>query len=291
MKVTLLDYMENAEKIMVAAAYATRSPRSAVDIDPTDKMIRDMVKWTKKYKLSSVLDFPYYIFTIEGVSRVFTHQWVRYRHAAHMQQSQRYVKVKVNSADWFVIPPSIVQKGADVVIDYIRAHLEMGKRYKELLKRGIMPEDARFLLPNSVKTHISTAFDAEEMIHIIYQRTCFDAQWEIRTVAYAILFAGLLVHPIIFDGVGPPCIYEGVCRSPKKGVCEPDAKGIITQLVRRKDAVKDKFEKLERGEFLKVDLTDILGYRAPRDVVREVNDKLGFDVNLDFEVLVWVKKK
>jgi len=291
MRIILLDYLENAEEIMTAGALATRSSKVAADIEPTEKQIRNMIKWTKEMKLSSVLDFSYYIISIEGVSRSFTHQWVRYRIAAHMQQSLRYVKIDVSNTDWFVVPPSITMKGAEAVIEYVKNQIEAGKTYLRLLKLGVPPEDARFALPIGVKTHLSSAFDAEEYIHILYQRLCFDAQWEIRTVAYALLLAGLIVHPHIFEGVGPSCIYEGVCRGTGKEKCKEDAVKIIKTLERVADKARYDFNKLDPGSFLKLDLTDIIGFKAPENLVSEVSERLGFPVNLDIDVVLEVKKK
>ena len=207
MRIILWDFLEDAERIMTAGALATRSHSVAPDLEVSSDQIRRMIRLTKMLKLSSVLDFGYYIVSIEGVSRSFTHQWVRYRIAAHMQQSLRYVKINTTSVDWFVVPPSITKNGVESVMNYIRNQIRSGQIYLDLILRGVPPEDARFALPIGIKTHLSSAFNAEEMIHIIYQRTCFDAQWEIRTVAYAILLAGLIVHPKIFDQVGPSCIY------------------------------------------------------------------------------------
>ncbi len=286
-----MDYLEDSERVMTAGALATRSSKVAADISPTDKQVSNMIKWTKEMKLSSVLNFSYYVFSIEGVSRSFTHQWVRYRMAAHMQQSLRYVKVNTDRFNWFITPPTIVEKGADAVIEYIRNQIRSGQVYLDLIQRGIPPEDARFALPIGVKTHLSSAFNAEEMIHIIYQRTCFDAQWEIRTVAYAILLAGLIVHPKIFDGVGPSCIYEGICRGVGKWRCLNDAKKVWGNVVKMANEARSEFLNLERGDFLKLDLTDILGYHAPMNVVKRVEEELGLPVNLDINVLLEVKKK
>jgi len=285
--------MEDAEKIMTAGAYATRSERTGVDINITEQDIRRMIKWAKKMRLSSVLDFGYYIFSIEGVSRSFTHQWVRYRIAAHMQQSLRYVKIDVSKPDWFVVPPEIVKKGVDAIVEYVSAILNSGRLYLKLLRCGVPPEDARFVLPIGVKTHISSAFDPEEMIHIIYQRTCFDAQWEIRTVAYSMLLAGLIVHPNIFDGCGPPCLYigDGVCRGSRKGQCKADAEKLISTINRLAREYRQRFEELDPGTFLRIDLTDILGFHAPKDVVDEVSRAMGMNIPLDKNVILEVRRK
>ncbi len=293
MRIILWDYIRDAEEIMVKGALATRSRLPGPDIGVSDKQIGQMIRITKKLRLSSVLDFGYYIVSISGVSRSFTHQWVRYRIAAHMQQSLRYVKVDTKSTDWFIIPPEITRRGVDAVIDYIENNIRCGQIYLRLLEAGVPPEDARFALPIGVKTHISSAFDPEELLHIIYQRTCFDAQWEIRTVAYALLLAGLIVHPNIFDGAGPPCIYigDGTCRGSGKGKCMSEARSIIDKLEKLAQQLKPKFSALDIGEKLTADLTDVLGFRAPQKMVEEIKERLGFEVNLDHEVILEIYKR
>ncbi|MGQ4891293.1 MAG: FAD-dependent thymidylate synthase [Candidatus Njordarchaeia archaeon] len=291
MRIILLDYAEEAEKLMTMGALATRSKKVSADIEPTEKQIRNMIKWTKKLQLSSVLDFSYYMFAIEGVSRSFTHQWVRYRIAAHMQQSLRYVKISVDKPDWFIVPPTITQKGVDAIITYVKNQLKAGETYLKLLEKGVPPEDARFALPIGVKTHLTSVFNAEEFIHIVKQRTCFDAQWEIRTVANVILIAGLIVHPIIFEGLGPHCIYEGVCKGIGNWTCKEDAEKVTKKVYNIAEEARKKFEKLNVGEFLKLDLTGELGFKAPAEVVEKVKEELNLPIDLDIKVVLEVKKK
>ena len=291
MRIILLDYAEEAEKLMTMGALATRSKKVSADIVPTEKQIKSMIKWTKKLQLSSVLDFSYYMFAIEGVSRSFTHQWVRYRIAAHMQQSLRYVKISVDNPDWFVVPPTITQKGVDAIVSYVKNQFNSGKTYLDLLEKGVPAEDARFALPIGVKTHLTSVFNAEEFIHIVKQRTCFDAQWEIRTVANAVLLVGLIVHPKIFEGVGPHCIYEGVCRGVGNWTCKDDAEKITKKIYEIAEQAREQFQKIEEGHFLKLDLTEDLGYKAPRELVQKVEEKLNLPINLDINVMLEVRKK
>lgn len=290
MRLYLLKYTEGAEELIAAGGYATSSQKSAAKYKPTKKEVNDMVKFALDMNLSSILDFPYYVFAIEGVSRSFTHQWVRYRLAAHMQQSLRYTKINPEGFDWFVIPPSILKKGSEAIIDYINNQQETGKFYKKYVKEGIPKEDSRFGLPIGVKTHISSAFDAEEYLHIINQRTCLDAQWEIRSVANAAMLAGMIVHPRIFKGAGPSCISEGKCTGRGHGRCEEDALEIKKQLKKLKNKFKPQFENLPDGEEIKIDLTEILGYEVLEETKQEVWEEFGERFNLDREVELIVRK-
>ncbi|NIQ07104.1 MAG: hypothetical protein GWO20_15675, partial [Candidatus Korarchaeota archaeon] len=101
-----------------------------------------------------------------------------------------------------------------------------GTIYDAYLDDGIPKEDARFTLPIGTKTHISSAFNAEEYLHIITQRTCLDAQWEIRSAANAIMLAGMIVHPLIFNKAGPTCISNGICLGSKEGACKDEVEDL-----------------------------------------------------------------
>jgi thymidylate synthase (FAD) len=241
-------------------------------------------------KLSSVLNFPYYLFGFKGVSRSFTHQWVRYRLAAHMQQSLRYVEIKPDG-QWFVIPLTVLKKGSDAIVDYINHQQKSARQYLDLLKKGVPAEDARFVLPQGTETHISTAMNAEELLHVFCQRCCTEAQWEIRKGAYALATAMMLISPNIFYDLGPYCKQDGICRGGKKGACKPVAEDLLKVLKKIVDSKRDEFDALVPGDEIIIDLTEILGHRVDDKVKEEVEKKLGWKPNLDYEVKIRVVKR
>lgn len=290
MKIYLLKYTEGGEEIVAVGGLGTHSKKSAAEIKPTRKKVKRMIDFAIEKKHSSLLDFPYYVLAMKGVSRSFTHQWVRYRLAAHLQQSLRYVEVDPEGFDWFVVPPSILEQGSDAIIDYVKNQKATGRFYNKYVDNGVPKEDARFGLPIGTKTHISSAFNAEEYLHIIKQRTCFDAQWEIRSVANSILLAGMIVHPVIFRKAGPHCIQDNVCLGSQNGKCKDDAEEIKKELVEIKDEKQPTFENLAKGEELTIDLTDLLGYKVPRETKKEVWNHFGKDFPLDWEVKLVVRK-
>ncbi len=288
MKLYLLGYIPDAEKIMGAAAHATASRECAYAFMQhiSEAEIEKMIGYAKRMLLSSVLDFPYYVFCFDEVSRSFTHQWVRYRIAAHMQQSLRYVKVdtELKKEPWFVIPPSIVQKGKEPVVNFIKARLKEAAEYRQYLSAGVPAQDARFALPIGTKTHIATAMDAEALLHAIEQRTCLDAQWEIRGAAYALYAMARLVSPRIFEGAGPSCIRHGICRGRRKEACKADVENKIKR-------IDELIKKYSNSAEARIDLTDIVGYRAPRELEKAVAAELGIeDINLSREIVLYLKK-
>lgn len=119
---------------------------------------------------------------IEGISRACSHQLVRHRLASFCQQSQRYVKVGTNSMDWYVIPPSIEEDDLKCV-EYEVAMYQCAKHYNSLLKKGVKPEDARYVLPEATKTAIVSTMNLREFASFYALRSDSHAQWEIRELA------------------------------------------------------------------------------------------------------------
>ena len=74
MEISMLNYLRDAERLLASAGWSTRSEKCGAEYEPVKKEIADMVKYAKNMKLSSVLDIPFYVFSIKGVSRAFTHQ-------------------------------------------------------------------------------------------------------------------------------------------------------------------------------------------------------------------------
>jgi len=107
MKVKLLSYTKDAERLCAAAARSCYSKKGAsklleeIDEERAGKAISEITGMGHH----SVIEHASYTFSIEGVSRALTHQLVRHRIASFSQQSQRYVSMKEAT---FVIPPSIV---------------------------------------------------------------------------------------------------------------------------------------------------------------------------------------
>ncbi len=111
----------------------------------------------------------------------------------------------------FIIPPRVVRKNDK---EFIKELLLCLEKYYKALANGYHPEDARFLLPQAVKTRIYVTMNARELIeNFLPLRTCSHAQWEVRYIAWSMLHELLRVHPSIFSYAGPRCVlYENRVR-------------------------------------------------------------------------------
>ncbi|AEC52305.1 FAD-dependent thymidylate synthase [Pyrococcus sp. NA2] len=167
------------------------------------------------YGHESILEHATFTFSIEGCSRVCTHQLVRHRIASYTQQSQRYIVLnEENVEETFVIPESI-KKDKELYERWKKVMAETISLYRESIKRGIHQEDARFILPQAVKTKIIVTMNLRELKHFFGLRLCERAQWEIREVAWKMLEEMAKrddIRPIIkWAKLGPRCIQLGYC--------------------------------------------------------------------------------
>lgn len=145
-------------------------------------------------------------------SRDCSHQWVRSRVASHSQSSQRYIKI---TDPEFICPPSI--RSNPIAYQEFQQYLGQMQYVAETMRRvGIPNEDIRAIFPNAITTHIVTTANFREWQHILEERCCTRAQWQIRDIATQIRDHLQFHIPFIFHG--SKCERLGYCPE-GKGCC------------------------------------------------------------------------
>ena len=138
------------------------------------------------------------------VDRGVTHELVRHRLCAFTQESTRYCNYKGGVT--FVIPPwlrSTEVGPGQIWADQMNCAEEA---YLDLLEQGWKPQQARSVLPNSLKTEIVTTANLREWRHILTLRTANDAHPQIREVMCPLL-VDLKYHiPSIFEDINSDCL-------------------------------------------------------------------------------------
>lgn len=223
MKVVLLNYTKNPDKICAAAAQSCYSEKGASELfdTTTDEKAKKMIKKVVDMGHLSVVEHAYFTFSVEGVSRSLTHQLVRHRIASYSQQSQRYVSM--DKAE-YVLPPSIAGDAESKKL-YKKVMDDTWKAYNELAKK-VPKEDARYVLPNACDTNITVTMNARELWHFFSLRCCRRAQWEIRMMAWKMLVEARKAAPILFENAGPGC-FRGPCPEGEYACGRPYRKGAI----------------------------------------------------------------
>lgn len=139
--------------------------------------------------------------------RGITHELVRHRIASYSQESTRYCnysKDKHNN-EITVIQPYFfkVTDPNDGIIDKYdkwKEALEVCESaYMSLIKLGCTPQEARSVLPNSLKTEIVVTMNLREWRHFFKLRANEKAHPQMQEVAYAILKMFKENIPVIFE--------------------------------------------------------------------------------------------
>lgn len=231
MKVVLLNYTKNPDRICAAAAQSCYSEKGASELfeSTTDEKAKKKIKKVVGMGHLSVVEHAYFTFSVEGVSRSLTHQLVRHRVASYSQQSQRYVSMDKAQ---FVTPPTV--SGDPEASKLFKSSMESAWAAYRTLAKKIPKEDARYVLPNACHTNILITMNARELWHFFRLRCCRRAQWEIRLMAWNMLEEVRKVAPILFEEAGPGCL-RGPCpegeyacgRVFKKGEFPPEKEILV----------------------------------------------------------------
>jgi thymidylate synthase (FAD) len=131
------------------------------------------------FEPEALLDHVMYMFEIEDVSRVTTHQLVRHRMASYDQESQRF---SAATREGSVTPPSVRSNKA-AMDAYDLGMKAVYEAYEKMAAAGVPKEDARYILPNAIKTKILMTLSGRALMHLVWQRTAMQAQWEIRELS------------------------------------------------------------------------------------------------------------
>ncbi len=217
LKVVLLSHSPEPERAVATAARNCYSPRDVEAIDErwTTEEIEKMVARVRDAGHLSTFEHTMFTFGVSGVSRALTHQLVRHRHMSYEQKSQRYIKIKGQFP--FVTPPSIAARpGIKAKYEALMAHI--AEFYADALAGGTPAEDARFALPNGAETQIVVTANARALLDFFSLRTCNNAQWEIRELAFAMLRLAKRAAPALFVRAGATCV-RGYCNEPNGPEC------------------------------------------------------------------------
>lgn len=214
MKVELIAHTPDPDMVCAAAAFTSWKKKTTAELfeDLDRKEALEFLKMVMGFGHFSVTEHATFTFSISEVSRALTHQLVRHRIASYTQQSQRYVKFSEDEIKY--VTPHTVEDKEDAKEIYTEVMAQVAAAYQKLIREGIPPEDARFVLPNAATTNIVVTMNARELMHFIRLRTCERTQWEIREVAIEMLKQLKKIAPVMFSDGGPGCVI-GPCPEGK----------------------------------------------------------------------------
>lgn len=131
------------------------------------------------------------------VDRGVSHEIVRHRLAAYCQESTRYCNYSKDGFGGQVtfIQPNFLDRGTRGWELWVLACEQAEKAYFDLLNWGCSPQEARAVLPNSLKTEVVMTANLREWRHFFKLRTAPAAHPQMRevTIPPAPPYAG--AHP------------------------------------------------------------------------------------------------
>jgi len=137
------------------------------------------------------------------VDRGVSHEIVRHRIAAYSQESTRYCNY---SKDKFgneitVIEPYFFTAEEEAYRHWKEACLATEKSYMALLGKGYSAQEARSVLPNSLKTEIVVTYNLREWRHFFRLRCAPAAHPQMKQVTIPLLLLFKEKIPILFDDI------------------------------------------------------------------------------------------
>ncbi len=135
--------------------------------------------------------------------RGVSHEIVRHRIASYSQESTRYCNY---SKDKFgneltVIKPLFWEEDSEEYKIWFNNMKMIEDSYNQLISMGAKPQEARSILPNSLKTEIVVTMNLREWRHFFKLRTSEKAHPQMREVACEMLEEFRNRIPIIFDNL------------------------------------------------------------------------------------------
>ena len=192
MKVTLIDFNKNAVEKLIFCKN-TRLQMSASNMQD----VMDMSIEEKMYELEYIAntiksswEFLDFTFMIEGVSRAFTHQFVRNRQGSYAQQTMRILDV---SGFDYITGPSI--ETPEQMELYHGTMATIAAAYDELIESGVKIEDARGILPTNICTNIVVKYNLRTLSDMMGSRASSRTQGEFRDVIDAMYEAVIAELP------------------------------------------------------------------------------------------------
>jgi thymidylate synthase (FAD) len=231
MDAQLLSYTQHPEKLIATAAKVCYAPGTVDKVWHSTFAYEEFIEKLRSIGHMSPFEHANFTFGIDGISRACSHQLVRHRIASFSQQSQRYVKYDTDLKDMgelFVVPDPIMDSDDETFDTYYNALESIADIYEELVQKLMesgmdekkAAENARYILPNAMKTNLVMTMNARELMHFFELRCCRRAQEEINTLAWSMKRLLEYKFPAIFKNTGPNCI-TGKCKEGKMSCGRP----------------------------------------------------------------------
>ena len=135
--------------------------------------------------------------------RGVSHELVRHRIASYSQESTRYCNYSLNKYEneLTFIRPFFWNGDPEKLGIWKEAMAAAERAYLDLIAKGAAPQEARSVLPNSLKTEVVVTMNLREWRHFFRLRTAPAAHPQMREIAVPMLEAFREAVPVIFEDI------------------------------------------------------------------------------------------
>lgn len=135
--------------------------------------------------------------------RGISHEIVRHRLASYSQESTRYCNYAKGdfNGEITVVAPSYLDKLSRAYSLWVDAMEKAEMAYFKLLNEGLTPQQARAVLPNSLKTELIMTANLRTWRHFLKLRTSSAAHPQMREVAGMLHDELRQMVPVLFDDI------------------------------------------------------------------------------------------
>ena len=135
--------------------------------------------------------------------RGVSHEIVRHRIASYSQESTRYCNYYKDKfgKELTVIKPIFWDENSEEYKLWYKTMQHIEDSYNKMIEMGANPQEARSILPNSLKTEIVVSMNLREWRHFFKLRTSIKAHPQMREVACGLLDELKKRIPVIFDDI------------------------------------------------------------------------------------------
>ena len=194
-----LDGLEMLKKIELVGRTCYKSEDKITD-DSCKQFVKNIIARGHESVLEHV-NFSVRFTCDRGVS----HEIVRHRIASYSQESTRYCNYAKNGfgSEITVIEPLFLNKHSAGYGLWEVACRQAEKAYFDLLDWGCTAQEARSVLPNSLKTEVVMTTNVREWRHFLKLRTSKAAHPQMREIAIMLLNMLVEISPEIFGDIKP----------------------------------------------------------------------------------------
>lgn len=135
--------------------------------------------------------------------RGVSHELVRHRIASYSQESTRYCNYYKDKfgKELTLIKPVFWDEDSEEFRIWLNTMKNIEEAYFSLIEAGAKPQEARSILPNSLKTEIIATMNLREWRHFFKLRTSERAHPQMREIACPLQKTFQQLIPIIFEDI------------------------------------------------------------------------------------------